>query len=100
MTPAAMHGDTALRGMWYWGKVRAGRLVSRPGLWRYPALSTMWYILQRPDTGVPEEGLRPRLPEGEGYAVYGKVLRGSKGAGGRAPEVLTPVGRELGQVPA
>lgn len=98
LTLAAMHGETSLRGMWHWGKLRAEQLVNNLGLWRYPALSTMWYSLQRLDTGVLEEGLRPWLPGEGAYAVDGKVLRGSKRPGERALEVLALVGQGLGQV--
>lgn len=95
---AAMHGETSLRGMWYWGKLQAERLVNRLGLWRYPALSTIWYILRDLDTGVLEEALRPWLPNDQAYAIDGKVLRGSKRQGQRALEVLTLVGQTFGQV--
>ena len=95
---AAMHGETSLRGMWLWGKLQAEQLVRRLGLWRYPSLSTIWYILRGLDTGILEEALRLWLPNDQVYAADGKVLRGSKREGQRALEVLTLVGQTFGQV--
>ena len=98
VTLAAMHGETSLRGMWYWGKLRAERLVHKLGLKRYPTLGTLWYSLQRLDTGALEQALRPWLPEENVCAVDGKVLRGSKRPNKGALAVLTLVGETLGQV--
>ena len=95
---AAMHGETSLRGMWCWGKLRSDRLLHKLGWKRYPTLGTMWYSLQRLETGELERGLRAWLPEEEVYVVDGKRLRGSKRANRGALAVLTLVGERLGQV--
>lgn len=41
LTLAAMHGETSVRGMWWWGTVRAEQVVRRLGRWRSPSLSTL-----------------------------------------------------------
>ncbi len=95
---AAMHGETSLRGMWCWGKLRSEALVRRLGLKGYPALGTMWYSLQRLKTGALERRLRSWLPEEEVWVMDGKRLRWSKRVGEGALAVLTLVGERLGQV--
>jgi len=95
---AAMHGETSLRGMWYWGKLRSERLVHRLGLRRYPTLGALWYVLRKLNTGALEQALRPWLPEEKVYAVDGKVMRGSKRPHKDALAVLALVGETLGQV--
>lgn len=97
---AAMHGETSLRGMWRWGRAHADELIWRLRLWRYPGLSTLWYALQRVESGELEAVLRPWLGEEWAYAVDGKRLRGRKRAGERALAVLTMAGQELGKVVA
>ncbi len=100
---AAMNGETTLRGMWQWGKLRAERLLRYEalGLWAsgYPALSTVWTVLQRIDAEALVTALGALLPEKEHYMVDGKALRGSKRrAGAGALWVLTVAGQELGAV--
>ncbi|GIV86902.1 MAG: hypothetical protein KatS3mg054_0931 [Chloroflexus sp.] len=97
---AAMHGETSLRGMWLWGRAHAEEVVWRLRLWRYPGLSTVWYALQRVESGELEAVLRPRLGEEQAYAVDGTWVRGSKRPGERALAVLTMAGQALGQVVA
>lgn len=100
---AAMQGETSLRGMWLWGKLRAQQLRRHKALgleWGYPALSTVWYMLSRLDAAALSGVLRPWLAEEEEYILDGKALRGSKRAAEQALHVVTVAGRQLGYVAA
>ena len=97
----ALEGEGSLRGMWlrgrkYWAALV--RVLAALGLpVEPPALSTVWYFVQRVDAEALEEALGGWIEE-EALSVDGKVLRGSQREGERALEVLAAVGQRIGQV--
>jgi hypothetical protein len=85
-----------LRGRKYWAALV--RVLAALGLpVEPPALSTVWYFVQRVDAEALEEALGGWIEE-EALSVDGKVLRGSQREGERALEVLAAVGQRIGQV--
>ena len=105
---ASLQGESSLRGMWMWGKVRWQRLRWTLGFEanpRPPTYGTVWYVLARLDREELEKQFREWAAEcaGEGtetVSLDGKTLRGSRRRGEEqsALEVVTAVGQELRQV--
>jgi len=95
---AALCGESSLRGMWLWAVNRweaIKKIMDLPK--RPPALSTLWYILQRVNKQQLAEALGTEGSDKE-VSVDGKSLRGSKRKGKEALGVVTACGQRMKEV--
>lgn len=101
---AALHGHSSLRGMWLWAQAHQHLLLEALGFGtrgRLPALTTLWYVLQRLDVGALLQAVNA-WAQGWGEArvlsLDAKCLRGSKRGELPAVQVLVVAAQQLGVV--
>jgi hypothetical protein len=94
---AAVNGEASLRGMWLWGCGAWQQLAEPLDLWGTPGppvYGTVWGLMAGIDAGELNQALcGAAAPAQEaGYAVDGKVLRGSRRGVAAALQVVTAAG--------
>jgi hypothetical protein len=100
MILAVMQGENSLRGIAQWMRLHWEEIAEPLNLWATkgaPSYGTLWNLLASLDPKELNQVL-PGAEEGEGYALDGKHLRGSKRQSQAALQVVTLAGVRYGQI--